>query len=112
MATKKNAAKVEKTTKGPRWSLGLFHNRHGRLATVYVNADAEPMPYEAGRVGDAEIVFTGLYTGMLYREARQQLLKDAKKAGIVDQPVDDAVEVKPAKAAKKAPAKKAAKKKK
>jgi hypothetical protein len=103
------AKKTAKAVKGPRWSLGLFHNRHGRLATVYVNADAEPMPYEAGRVGDAEIVFSGVYSGMPYRDARQQLLKDAKKAGIVDQPVK--VEAKPVKAAKKAPAKKAPAKK-
>ena len=40
------------------------------------------MPYEQKRVGRKKSLHSGVYTDMRYSEARQQLLKDAAKAGL------------------------------
>lgn len=99
---------------GPRWSIGLFRSAKGKLSTCYVRADGTPMPYEEKRVKGSKILFHAIYNGMLYREAHQQLLKDAAAKGIkAEAPAAPKADAKPAKktAAKKAtPRKRAAKK--
>jgi len=79
-AAKKSVAEAPK--RPPRWSIGLFRNAKDRLCTVYVGGDGTPTPYEKKRVGDAKILFHTVYSGMKYSEARQQLLRDAAKAGV------------------------------
>ena len=79
-ATKKAA--TEKPKRSQRWSIDCFRNAKGKLVTVYVNAAGDPMPYEMKRVGNEKILFHGVYADMKYSEARQQLLKDAAKAGV------------------------------
>lgn len=83
--------KIETTTAttnaGPRWSIGLFRNDKGKLCTVYVTKDGTPMPYEAKRVGGRDILLYRVYSGIKYSAARQELVKEAKKAGIKDGPV-------------------------
>jgi hypothetical protein len=88
--TKKQAtAKVnEQAVKGPRWNIGLFRNDRGKLVTVYVTTEGQPVPYEERRVGGREILHFGTYTGMPYRDARQQLLADAEAAGLTNEVVD------------------------
>lgn len=86
--TSAKTPKEKKVAKGPTWSIGIFRNARGKLATVYVNSAGKPMPYEAPRVGNAKILLTGKYSGVTYAEARQLLLKDAKKAGLKDEPVE------------------------
>jgi hypothetical protein len=77
------SAKQETSKKAAsRWSLGLFRNDAGKLSAVYVSVAGEVVPYLRERVGDRPILFHQVYTGMKYSEARQQLLKDAAKAGI------------------------------
>jgi hypothetical protein len=98
---KKTAEEAPKKQYQQRWSIGLFRNQHGGLSTVYVTLDGVPMPYEAVRVGKSKILFHAQYIGMLYREARQQLLKDAAKAGIKDEPKEESKPT--AKAAKTTP---------
>ena len=73
---------TKKTTKSPkksasRWSLGVFRNEQGRLATVYVRADGRPSPYLRKQVGGRKILFHATYSKMKYSEARHRLLKDS-----------------------------------
>lgn len=94
-------AEKAKTPRGPTWSIGLFRNpKTGRLSTVYVNSQGTPMPYETTRVGGQPILIQGKYTGMLYSEARQKLLAEAKKKGIKDEPVEKPAKESKAKAEK------------
>ena len=65
-----------KAKQSARWSIGLFRNGAGKLVAAYVTADGKPMPYEQKRVGRKKSLHNGVYTGMKYSEARQQLLKD------------------------------------
>lgn len=76
-------AKDEKETKKTqRWSIGCYRSqRTGKLATVYVDKEGTPMPYEQERVGDQEILYYNVYTDMPYREARVKLIKGANAAG-------------------------------
>lgn len=84
----KNEQQTE-TKATPRWSLGLFRNDYGRLVTCYVRADGTPVPSEAKRVGDSEILHHDIFRGMKYSEARQQLLADAEEQkGLVDEDRD------------------------
>ena len=73
------AAKAKRST---RWSIGLFRNGSGKLVAAYVTADGKPMPSEQKRVGRKKSLYSGVYVGVKYSEARQQLLKDAAKAGL------------------------------
>src|SRR3989442_12713335 len=75
--TKKAPAKKSSSTgKSPRWSIGLFRNASGKLATVYVTADGVPMPYEKDRV-NGKILFHAVYVGMKYSQARARLVKES-----------------------------------
>lgn len=85
----KNAT-TKQQANGPHWSIGVFRNDKGKLVTVYVRADGTPVPYETRRVGGRKILHFGTYSGMPYREARQQLLKDAEAAGLASQEPQDA----------------------
>ncbi len=75
-SVKKAPAKKSSPVKSPRWSIGLFRNASGKLATVYVTADGVPMPYEKDRV-NGKILFHAVYVGMKYSQARAQLVKES-----------------------------------
>ena len=78
------AKKSTSTAKSSRWSIGLFRNASGKLATVYVTADGVPMPYEKERVKGGKILFHAVYVGVRYAQARAQLVKES---GLKDQVV-------------------------
>ncbi len=80
MSTKTKKAPAKKSAspaKSPRWSIGLFRNASGKLATVYVTTDGVPMPYEKDRVKGGKILFHAVYVGMKYSQARAQLVKES-----------------------------------
>jgi len=96
MSKTQKAPAKKTTTAKPRWSIGLFRNAVGKLVTVYVTADGEPMPYEKKRLnGNGKILFHEVITGMKYSQARKQLLKDS---GLKDEPVEESTNGKAKKA--------------
>lgn len=62
-----------------RWRLGCYRNKRGKLSTVYVSPDGNPIPSQKDRVGDRPILHHGLFTDMPYREARKQLIAEAEE---------------------------------
>ena len=86
--SKKNSPKKSAEKKpAMRWSLGVFESaKSGDLIAVYCRVDGTVAPLYAKSVASKKAKFHAKYVGVTYAEAREQLFKDAAKAG-VRQPV-------------------------
>ena len=97
MATKKKASKTTSSKKAAmqpaetkaakratRWSLGVFNSasNDGKRLVAYVRTDGTVVPYLAAKVKTKKALFHAVYRGMRYAEAREQVLKDAARAGV------------------------------
>ena len=81
----KKTPKAAKAAKKPtmRWSLGVFHSaKSGELIATYCRIDGTVVPLYAKSVKTKKALFHSKYVGCTYAEAREQLMKDAAKAGI------------------------------
>ena len=101
----KSAPKTAKQDRPLRWSLALYRDERGKLATAYCRTDGTIVPSLRARVGKAKILRHDVFTGITFREARAKLIK---ASGLKDAPVKEKkTNAKPVKkvAAKKTPAK-------
>jgi hypothetical protein len=67
-----------------RWCLGVFNSaaHDGTRIVAYVRTDGTVVPYLAAKVKTKKALFHAVYRGMRYAEAREQVLKNAAKAGV------------------------------
>ena len=85
MAKQKKSAPKKSEAKKPalRWMLGVFTSaKSGDLIAVYCRKDGTVAPLYAKSVKTKKALFHSKYVGCTYAEAREQLMKDAAKAGI------------------------------
>ena len=81
--SKQTPKRSEAKTPVQRWMLGVFVSAAtGDHISVYCRKDGTVAPLYAKSVKTKKALFHSAYKGITYAEAREQLLKDAAKAGV------------------------------